>query len=178
MKLGRFLPALVVASALVVSEARADFTVPATVGIPGDYLKVNDDAADPYWFWGSEVSIYRGRKGAPEALEWIIPLVFYGVAGHRQKWGARVMVSHGVSCNIRWWPYDDLESGPIGTGSAPALSDDGSLLLTTPDLCAPVSPTRECITTYNTAQVSCWVPPGGWVGQVNYWLWDLDARDY
>jgi hypothetical protein len=178
MKLGHFVPALVLGSTLVVSEARADFMIPATAGIPADYTKVNPDKDHPFWFWGSEVQINRAADNNPnndEALEWIIPLVFYGVAGHRQRWGVRVMVSNGVSCNIRWWPYDDLESGAIGTGSTDPLSEPGSLMLTTGPLCTPVHPSLGCVTTYSTAQVSCWVPEGGWVGQVNYWLWDMDA---
>jgi hypothetical protein len=185
MKLAQFVPLVVLGCAFVVSDARAEFMVPATAGIPGSNDTVNsDDIAHPLWFWGSDVTINRASnpnipdaatQPTHDALEWMIPLVFYGVAGHRQKWGVRVMVSGGVDCNIRWWPYDDLETGPIGTGTAHS-THSGSLLLTSDALCLPISgsPTEGCVTSLGTAQVSCSVPEGGWVGQVNYWLRDLD----
>jgi hypothetical protein len=162
--------ALVLGSVLMAADARADFAVPATAGMPGYYADVNTPTAT-YWFWYSDVFIWRTVKPTTDQLEWMIPLVFYGLAGHRYKWGATVMVSGGTSCNIRWWPDDVPGTGPIGT-TATSRADDGPLELTTPDLCSDAS---GCITSYATAQVSCWVGGGGFVGPVNYWLVDMDA---
>jgi hypothetical protein len=169
-------PALVLGSTLMVAEAHADFVIPATAGQPGIYSFVNNPnprglpVPPPaiYWLWFSDVFIWR-TTSPPAPLEWDIPLVFNGRAGHNNKWGVSVMVSGDTECFAQWWPDDVPGSGPIGTVPT-SRPDAGSLLLTTPATCFDGA---DCITSFATVQVSCMVPAGGFVGPVSYWIIDM-----
>jgi hypothetical protein len=153
-------------SALTAGEALADFVIPATAGQPAIYSFVNKPP-NTYWLWFDDPYVWRTMSpSAP--LAWVIPLPFHAPAGHNIKWGAEVMVSGDTECFVSWYPDDVPGSGFMSTASV-KRSDAGSLLLTTSASC----PTTDCVTSFATAQVSCMVPAGGFVGSVTYWLIDL-----